>query len=240
MNLRPAMTAVLFLLCIFSCTNSGRVRDSNALNVEFDLPPKQDMPVFRILNYKNMDMGAGMTPWLRQYMENGVAGLELMDMYRGSYLFISYIKASKKSVIDHWMEKYEPERDFPRLVVQRMQNRLDQDSINKPPDMIYGPNYEKVIKTAYYNTFWGAKRLDGAWVFGLPVMESEEENEDAEPEEPGFWGFILLGIPRETLEIQVTELLSRINNAKTKGGKAATKEQNAAFDYVKGHFFERF
>ena len=236
MACRSFPAGIFFLFFVFSCSNREVVRDSAVLDIQFDLPPKLEMPVLRVLDYRNRNEGANLALWLRRYLDNGIAGTESLAAYQGSYLFIASIRSTRLPVITQWLANYYPERDFTRLVAQRIQKRFEQGLTDKPPDMVYGPNYEKVVKAAFVQLFWGAMQLDDSWILALPAIQDE----DAEPEPAHYWGFILVSIPRETLEIQVNELLSKVSNSKTKGGRSATKEQNTAFDHVKERFFERF
>ena|GEM_PF-2178727 len=233
---RSILIGIFIFFVFFSCSNREGIRNSDILDIQFDLPPRQEIPVLQILDYKNRNDGAVLISWLRRYLDNGIAGTESMAVYQGSYLFIASIRSAKLPVIYQWLDNYYPDRDFARLAAQRVQKRFEQDLTDKPPDMIYGPNYEKVIKAAYGYSFWGAKRLDDSWVLAIPAVQ----NEDTEPEQARYWGFILVSIPRETLEIQVNELLSKVSNSKTRGGRPATKEQNVAFDHVKERFFDQF
>ena len=235
MALRGILLSVFFLFFAFSCSNRGLIVVTDDPDIPLDLPPKQEMPVLRVLDYKNSGEGRVLAPWLRNYLENGIDGSESLAIYQGSYLFIASIRSAKLSVIHQWAGNYAPDRDFSRLAAGRIQKRLDRDVI-RPPDKVYGPNYETTLKAAYANSFWGAMRLDDSWVLALSIVEDE----DTGREERHYWGFILVGIPRETLEIQVNELLSKISNSTTRGGRSATKEQNAAFESVKGNFFDRF
>ncbi|MCL1812589.1 MAG: hypothetical protein FWG29_03615 [Treponema sp.] len=233
---RSILTGIFILFFVFSCSNRKVIRDSAVSDVQFDLPPRQDMPALRILDYKNRNEGANLAVWLRRYLDNGITGTESLLPYQESYLFIASIRSARLPVITQWLANYYPDRDFNRLAAQRVQKRFEQDLTDKPPDMVYGPNYEKAIKAAYGNTFWGAVKIDDSWVLAIPAVQEEFP----EPEQSRYWGFILVSIPRETLEIQVHELLSKISNSKTKEGRPATKEQNAAFDLIKEHFFEQF
>ena len=133
------------------------------------------------------------------------------------------------------MANYFPDRDFPRLAALRIQKRLELDISGRPPDLVYGPNYEKTLKAAYGNSFWGAARLDETWILAHEIIQDDETI----PSAPVYWGFILVSIPRETLEIQIIEMLSKINPPAVRGSTAA-REQNAAFDHVKEHFFVHF
>jgi hypothetical protein len=227
---------IFSLFFVFSCSNREQIRETPDSAIQYDLPPKQEIPVLRVLNYKNRDEGASMALWLRRYLENGIAGVENLDIYRGSYLFIASIRSARLPVIDQWTQNYVSDRDFSRLVAERIQKRLEQDLPGRPPDKVYGPNYFNTVKAAYQNTFWGARQLDQTWTLAIRIVEGE----DAEPAPPQYWGFILVSIPRETLEIQINELLSKIPVPTVKGEWTATKEQNAAFGYVRERFFEQF
>ena len=233
------IVGIFVLVCVFSCSRPERVKNTPVQEIQFDLPPQNEQPVVRILSYRNSDEGAVLVPWLRSYIENGISGPESLIAYRGFYLFIASVRSVNFSVINQWIRNYSYERDFSRLVAKRIQGRLNMDLPGRPPDMVYGPNYVKAVIAAYNNDFWGSRRLGDTWVLGIKE-EKRGDEETAEPEKPMYWAFILVSIPRETLEIQITELLSKITNSSTKGGVRATKEQNAAFDRVKEYFFEKF
>ena len=233
---RLKLTGIIFLFFVFSCTNREAINDTNIPSIQLDMPPKQEIPVLQVISHKNLQEGRALPLWLSSFLEHGITEAESLAAYQGSYLFVSYIHSAKLQVIYQWLENYRPEKDFTRLAAERIKERLELGLTEKPPDKVYGPNYEKAIKAAYSYSFWGATRLDDGWVLALPAVQDQ----DARPEEPQYWGFILVSTPRETLEIQVIELLSRISNSKTRGGRAATKEQNAAFENVKEHFLEKF
>lgn len=232
---RAIPIVILLVFFAFSCTNKRAARYIEYPDTLLQLPPKREIPVLRILDYKNHSQGVVQPLWLREYLDNGIAGCESLAAYSGSYLFIASIHSTRLPVVLQWAENYYPDRDFSRLAAERIQKRLERDLTDRIPDKVYGPNYEKAIKAVHYNAFWGAMRLDDSWVEAVSVPDGDEK-----PKEPHYWGFILVSIPRETLEIQVNELLSKISNSKTSGGRSATKDQNAAFEYVKGNFFDLF
>ena len=228
---------IIFIpVLFFSCANQEKNRANTGPEIQLDLPPKQEAPDLTILDYKNRDEGAALAPWLGNYLQNGIAGIESMTAYRGSFLFVASVHSASLPVVQRWLENYSTEKDFSRLVAQRIQKRFEFNVTGKPPDMVYGSNYEKVIKAAFYNTFWGAKRLDDFWVYAVSVKEDQGTTRN----NTWYWGFILIGVTRDSLEIQINELLSRVNSSASGGNRTAIKEQNAAFDYVKGHFFEQF
>ncbi|MDR0447689.1 MAG: hypothetical protein LBH07_03385, partial [Treponema sp.] len=161
MRLRSALffISVIFvffvLFGISSCTGPERLKETYSTESEKVLPPKKELPVIQILDYKNRNEGAAPSLWLRSYLENGITGPESFTVYRGNYLFIAYTRSNIRPVINQWMGNYSIDRDFSRLVADRIRRRLEQDISGKSPDMVYGPNYERAIKTTLENTFWG-------------------------------------------------------------------------------------
>ena len=232
---RSIPIVVLLVFFSFSCANKAVNWYSENSDIELELPPKQEIPVLEIQDYKNSSQRTSLPAWLRGYLENGIEGSESLAEYSGSYLFIASIHSANPAVIQQWVQNYYPDRDFSRLAALRIQRRFERDLSSRPPDKVYGPNYEKAIKAVHQNLFWGAMRLDDSWVLGIPLTPEDERPKDAH-----YWGFILVSIPRETLEIQVAELLSKVTNSTTSGGRPATREQNAAFESIKGNFFEQF
>ena len=223
------------LVFISSCTAPGTVDNGMPENIRFTLPPERETPVFQILEFQNQYLGTGITPWLYSYLQNGIVGPESMNVYQGNYLFIASMRSSRLPVINQWIENYSHEHNFSRLVAGRIQNRLHLEISGIPPEMVYGPNYARVVKAAYETRFWGSRRLAETWIFALTAGQNETmETEDINI--PMYWGFILLAVPQETLEIQIVELISRASSAY----REATREQNAAFGQVRENFFERF
>ena len=233
---RPLLTGIFSLFLVISCANRDAMWDTYTSDIQLDLPPKQEIPVLQVLGHKNRGEGVNMPLWLSGYLENGIAEAESLADYQGSYLFIASIHSTRLPVVNQWLDNYRIERDFTRLAAARIKQRFEYGLTDRPPDKVFGPNYEKAIKAAYGFSYWGAMRLDDSWVLAVPA----DQDEDAIPEEPQYWGFILVSIPRETLAIQMIELLSKISNSKTRGGRAATKEQNAAFEHVKERFLDHF
>jgi hypothetical protein len=193
------------------------------------MPPTEDVPSLQISDYKNRENGASLAPWLRAYLSGGIAEAEALEPYRGSYLFVSMIRSSGRAVINQWVGNFSPDQDFSRLAAARIRSRLDKELELLGPNEHYGPGYDLTVRAAYRRVFWGARKENDSWILG------NSAGEDADM--PEYWGFILVSIPKDSLEIQIHELLAGIRNPK---GREITKEQNDAFDNVKEHFFERF
>jgi len=220
---------LLMVCCLFfSCAGSKKFAPTPSRMTPFSSVDKETVPVLRILDYKNRDEGAALAPWLRSYLKNGAAEVEKLPSYHDSYLFIARIFSGNLTVIQQWSKNFSPERDFSRMVAQRIRDRLDRNLEIEPNDW-YGPAYESLVSAVYRTSFWGGQRIDDSWVRGIQTIQ----NQDEEIKNTQYWGFILAAIPKDTLEIQISALLQKIRGT-------GTKEQNACFEEIKGHFFDRF
>jgi hypothetical protein len=220
------------ILVLFSCSSSISRRTLSEVVQEQGpvLPPQRTAPALQIRGYKNRENGAALAPWLRAYLEGGIGAAESLEPYRNSYLFVAAIRSPDLAVITQWVRNFSPDQDFSRLAAERIRTRLERD-LTVSPAHFYGANYTRILRAIYRTVFWGARKENDSWIFGTPV---DAEN-GGDP--PLYWGFILVSIPRDSLEIQVHKLLGDLRNS-TEG--AATKTQNDAFDTVRTHFFEGF
>ncbi|MDR2551908.1 MAG: hypothetical protein LBD31_01905 [Treponema sp.] len=217
------MKASIFLLALamISCQGPEPVRDAPpAEKLPPPAAPRKLPPALRIRDYKNRDSGAALALWLRTYLNGGIGEAESLGAYRDSYLFIAGMYNSSRTAVDQWLRSFSAARDFSRLAAERIRFRLDRDADLRPGDF-YGPNYELAVKAAYRASFRGARMEDSSWVL------SGDGKEDL------YWGFVLLSIPREVLEPQVSGLLDGISTGRN-------REQTAAFNNVKERFFEQF
>ncbi|GHV85181.1 hypothetical protein AGMMS50230_07890 [Spirochaetia bacterium] len=197
-------------------------------------PPVLTVPALRIQDYKNRE--GPMAPWLHSYLEGGLSAAELLPPYKGLYLFVARIYSFDQAVVSQWLEHFSPERDFSRLVSERIRARLEE----VPPAEQYGAYYDETVKAAYLFSFRGVRRLDDSWVQGTVSAADSPRF----PAEPMYWGFILMSIPKDTLEIQVSGLLDDVENSieREHGRRAreASREHRTAFANVKEQFFEHF
>ncbi|MDR1307508.1 MAG: hypothetical protein LBK74_08040 [Treponema sp.] len=224
------MVTALFAAFFLSCSVLENVHNELKAappeqTIPPSMPPEEAVPSLRILDYKNRETGAALAPWLRAYLSGGVPGAEALDPYRGSYLFVSMIRSSEQAVIGQWVKNFSVDQDFSRLAAARIRARLDKELGSQGPNEYYGPSYDDAVRSAYRRVFWGARRENDSWILG----SSAEEN----PGAAEYWGFILVSIPRDSLEIQIHELLAGVSVSKL-------KEQHEAFDTMREYFFERF
>ncbi|MDR1143201.1 MAG: hypothetical protein LBK77_03155 [Spirochaetaceae bacterium] len=219
-----ALSAAFFLSCsvLESVHNELRAAPPGQ-TIPPSMPTEEAVPSLRIRDYKNREAGASLAPWLRSYLSGGIPEAEALDPYRGSYLFISMIRSSEQAVIGQWVKNFSADQDFSRLAAARIRARLDKDLGSRGPNEYYGPSYDDAVRSAYRRVFWGARKENDSWILGSSAEEGAAE----------YWGFILVSVPRDSLEIQIHELLAGVSVSKV-------KEQHEVFDNVKEYFFERF
>jgi hypothetical protein len=223
-----------FLALLLSCSVLESVRDGLKAplpehTLPPSMPPEEAVPSLRIMDYKNRENGASLAPWLRSYLSGGIPGAEALEPYQGSYLFVTMIRSSEQAVISQWVRNFSADQDFSKLAAARIRARLDKELSFRGPNEYYGPSYDAAVRAAYRRVFWGARKENDSWILG--TLAGEEDAGAAE-----YWGFILVSIPKDSLEIQVHELLAGIRPPKAR----EPREQHEAFDNVKEYFFERF
>jgi hypothetical protein len=223
------------VLCFFSCA----LPDPHAAPpgvVEERAPPRppqRSVPALQIRDYKNRENGAALAPWFRAYLEGGIDAAESLEPYRTSYLFVAVIRSPNLAVITQWVRNFSADQDFSRLAAERIRARMERD-LTVSPDTFYGPQYNRILRTIYRTVFWGARKENDSWIFG-PTLEVKEKGGALDP--PLYWGFILISIPKESLEIQVNKLLGDLKNVDE---KTATRVQTEAFEDLRIHLFEGF
>ena len=211
---------ILAALPFLSCAGQ-RERNDPAPAVS-PRPPVPVLPSLRIADHRDRELGA-LPAWLRSYLEGGLSAAEALADYEGFYLFVAVVHSPSLRVVEQWLEQFDPRRDLSRLAAERIKTRLDRDAPVDPVQW-YGPGYERTVKAAYRTGFWGGRLRDDTWVLA-------RENGGAAGQ---YWGFILLVIPRDLLEIQINSLLQTISAA---GGRDVSRGN---FDTVRGHFFDGF
>jgi len=239
-RITKGVSVLIFILSglVVSCAGSKQLRAAPPRGTPFSPTPSENIPALQILDYKNRDEGAPLALWFRSYLQGGISGVEALASYSDSYIFVARIYSANRLVINQWFGSFSPDRDFSRLVAERIRVRLERGLSIDPMD-VYGRAYESLVKEAYRTSFWGGQRVDDFWVRGLQINRNEGETLEiegaGEAETPRFWGFVLVSIPKDTLEIQISALLQA-----ARSGSEASREQNAAFEQVKEGFFDRF
>ncbi|MDR2766700.1 MAG: hypothetical protein LBB82_00075 [Treponema sp.] len=210
----PKFQALVLAALVFGCAHE---KEAAMAVVEGPVvPPLPERPLVRPVDYRGREAGLSLPAWLRTYLNGERTALEA-EIYALSYAFISENRNTRLPVINQWLRNFRIDYDVSRLIAARIRSRFDQN-LQVLPDEVYGRNYQAAVKAAYATVFWGARREDDCW-----ILDSDGV----------YHGYILILVPRDTLEIQIKALMSSI---KTDSGR----DQDQAFKGVVEHFFENF
>jgi hypothetical protein len=180
--------------------------------------------ITEIIDYEN-----DMPEWVSRYVSAGLAGIEALPEYAGRYVFVSRQLGNSLEPLRLWAAGFSVERDFPRLVSERIQKRFIAGS-NGNPGEEYGRYFEAVVKNASDAVFAGPSRESGFW-----IKERIFEDDGVSPAGEVYEYLIMASIDRETLRQQIDMLLIT-----TRLDKPLTRDQAAAAMRLRLNFYEGF
>jgi hypothetical protein len=180
--------------------------------------------IAEIIDYEN-----DMPEWVSRYVNAGLAGVEALPEYEGRYVFVSRQTGNSLGPLRLWAAGFSVERDFPRLVSARIQERFITGSSGNPGDE-YGRYFETVIKNASDAGFPGASPEGSFWSKKRIFAE-----DGISPEGEVYEYLIMASIDREALQQQINMLLIT-----ARPDKLLTKEQSAASMRLRLNFYDGF
>jgi hypothetical protein len=180
--------------------------------------------ITEIINHED-----NMPEWAGRYIAAGLAGIEVLPEYGDRYVFIGRQTGNSLEPLLLWSAGFSVERDFPRLVSARIQERFIAGGAENPGEA-YGRYFEAVVKNASNTVFAGASRGDGCW-----IKKRIFEDDGISPAGEIYEYLIMTSIARETLQRQINMLLIT-----TRPDKPLSREQSAASMRLRLNFFEGF
>jgi hypothetical protein len=189
------------------------------------LPAHQERnSITEIIDYEN-----DMPEWVIRYINDGVAGIESLPEYALKYVFVGRQLGNSLEPLQLWAAGFLAERDLPRLVSARIQQRFIADSGGNPRDA-YGRYFEAVVKNASDTVYQGASRESSFW-----IKKRIFEDDGISPAGEVYEYLILTSIDRETLRQQINILLTT-----TRPDFSPAREQSAAVMRLRLNFYEGF
>ena len=210
------MLAVLFTSCI---SEPDIVSLVNPEPFEAVLRPE----ISSIEDYKGKNEGGGLPEWLVHYLGRGNQGVEFMGIFQYHYAFVARNSGSNFTALNHWLESFSPELDFPRLASARIEERF---LLETPlPDIVFGTFYIDLIRALSDHEWTGAYLYDYFWMLSRPG-----------PQEPAVWEFfVLCSIPKNIFLSQYNFVYGNLNPR-----LAPTWEQQRALNRFANRFAEGF
>jgi hypothetical protein len=201
---------------------------SAAPETSLDLGPapayQERSSVTEIIDYED-----DMPEWARRYISAGLTGIETLPEYEDRYVFISRQLGNSLEPLRLWAAGFSVERDFPRLVSARIQERFIAGSGGSPGEE-YGRYFEAVVKNASDVVFSGASREGSFW-----IKKRIFEDDGISPAGEVYEYLIMTSIDREALRQQINMLLIT-----TRPDKPPDSKQSSASMRLRLNFFEGF
>jgi hypothetical protein len=227
-RLRPVPGAVLILLALFSaCASTLKTENIPPQNASgWNLPQEE---TYTIEDYQGSGEGEEIPIWANRYLERGIAGLEEMNEFVESYVFVAEHSGANLNALTQWALRFSPNQDIAQLVARRVQARFPGADTGSP-DHEYGRYFESAVRAAADALYRGSERGGDFW-----FLKKYPGGDDETPEEEICVYLILLIIDKTALRNQLEPVL-----AKAAEDVAATREQASAINQLRASFFNGF
>jgi hypothetical protein len=223
----PGIKALIFLAVtavFFAC--AGEV-SKIIIKPEIAAPPDRPREERTILDYQGAAEGREIPGWVLRFLDQGNPGVETLEAYRNSYVFVAAHWGMNFKALGHWIQGFTAAQDFPRLAAVRIEERLLRTASLYPDDE-YGDFFAALVKKASDAVYTGTVKADSFWIKQLYAEE------DA-PARERYVFFVLLTIDKSEFQNQVRALLADLSPL-----KPPSREQAAAINRLKETFFEGF
>ena len=225
----PALTASAaapLALAVLLLASSCILMPKNMVLSPDDTPGQAEKP-YLITEHKNSAAGEEMPGWMTACIDGGIAGIESLPLFRNSYVFVAKNEGTSFNALNHWMEGFDADLDFPRLAASRIEARFLEAA--PLPDQEYGAFFEYLVRSASDYPWKGAVKADDYWIHKYYLHTGENDDKET-------WEFfILVSINRLVFQSQLEEVFGAV-----KPDPPLTKDQTNAVNRVKDRFFEGF
>jgi hypothetical protein len=234
-NVSVLLIAVLFTACIGQ-RNGIILRPEPGQEGASQTGPQE---IWQIIETQNGLPENGIPEWVSLYLNEGIPKVEALDQYNGKYVFIGENRGINLTALKQWSKGFSAAQDFPRLLAQRVENRLTA-SASLYPDDEYGEYFEKLMKQVS-DAEYPAVKEEHFWIKRMRIFDAVvEDDPDALSERDDYLTeryefFILLDIDKNSLQNQIRQITSGI-----KTDRPPTREQAAAINRVQSAFFTGF
>jgi hypothetical protein len=201
------------------------------------LPPSVAEETYFIGNYQGRDSGEAIPEWANRYLEDGVPGIERMDEFKKSYVFVAEISGVSINALSQWALGFSPEQDISYLVARRVQARFS-NSDTGSPDFEYGRYFENLVRASADTFYHGVEKRGSFWFEKEYPGENDEpsvEIPDESPDGESSVFLILMTIDKDTLRSQLEPVLASADE-----DIEVTREQMTTIDHLRSSFFEGF
>jgi hypothetical protein len=233
-NASVLLIAVLFTACIGQ-KNGLILRPEPGQEGAEQTGPKE---IWQIIESQNGPPENAIPEWVSIYLSEGIPGVEALNLYNSFYVFIGENQGTNLTALKQWATGFSAAQDFPRLLAQRVENRLT-SSATLYPDDEYGEYFQRLIKQVS-DAEYPAVKEEHFWIKRMRIFDTVEDDPDSLPEQEDFpmeryEFFILIDIDKDILQTLIRQITAGIRT-----DKPPTREQSAAINRVQSAFFTGF
>ena len=230
------LAAILFTACTSSKAKILFIPDA-AQNDQQEQPGLSSS--WEVIESQSVSGENGIPAWVRGYLDKGIRGIETLDIYRDKYVFIGKNRGNNFHALQQWANGFTVAQDLPRLIVQRVEQRLVASAALYPDDE-YGEYYAHMIKRVSDEEYPNAVKEDTFWTKQRKIpaeAEPGEENVVVEHADHAdrYEFLILFSIDREAFQTQMQNIMVDIKTT-----IAPTRDQTTAINKIRQTFFEGF
>jgi hypothetical protein len=219
--------ALILLICmaLFNACFTGREKVMARIGPVPEY--REETGAVEVIDHQNAE--ADMPEWVIRYVNTGISGIESLPEYADSYVFIGKQRGSNLSSLTLWANSFSLDRDFPRLVSARIQERFTGFAKGNPGEE-FGRYFERVVKNSIDAAFNGAIQESSFWVKNRTLGDDESS-----PPGEAYEYYILTRIPKNVLVRQINLLL-----VTSRADLPPTREQSAAAMRLRLNFYDGF
>ncbi|GHT83459.1 hypothetical protein FACS1894137_04590 [Spirochaetia bacterium] len=226
--MKPIAAPMLILgISLFTACFTGPKKAAVLLGPVPEYREQNSVP--EVIGHENTGAGTAMPEWVVRYMRTGTAEIETQPEYSGSYVFIAKQQGRNPDSLKLWADSFSIDRDFPRLVSVRIQDRFIEAGEGNPGEE-FGRYFEQVVKNSADAAFSGAIQGTSFWIKKTIFGE-----DGVSPAGEAYEYYILTSINKEILEEQINGILES-----AQPDLPPTKAQAAAIARFRQDFYDGF
>jgi hypothetical protein len=224
---RPLPALLASFLLFNNCASEAK-----KLPARPDPAPQQQSEAWQILESENNE---AIPEWLKSYLSGGCREVESMGKYQDKYVFIGKMDGNNFSALSQWAAAFSADREMPRLVAMRIEERLVSAASLYPGDE-YGDFFELLIKAASNAEYAGLAVEESFWIkrrIETVAPDEDGENNFAAREQYDFYK--LTSDDKFRMQNKIRGIIESV-----KPPVPPTREQSSAISRIKRNFFEEF
>jgi hypothetical protein len=224
----PGIVLILLLALFSACaSNPGPANILPQTAAAGWDPPQKE--IYSMGDHLGSEAGEEIPIWVSRYLERGIAGLEAMNEFAESYVFVAENSGTNINALAQWAQRFSPNQDIAQLVSRRVQARFPGADTGSP-DREYGRYFESLVRAAADASYIGAEQGGDFW-----FLKKYPGGDGETPEEEIWVYLILVIIDKAALRNQLEPVL-----AKAAENVEAAREQTSAINQLRSSFFNGF